>query len=122
MTTRKHYQLELGKLFDCELKSRAEMEASIPADQLGWWHDVCPGKVIKLRQATESDIQSNWFRSTASRNPDDYMIEHRENGRLVHKNAIKSTYARSQVPLAETEINDRLGQIRKELSANKEGA
>ena len=38
------------------LKSRKEMERTIPRERLGWWHDVCPGQHMTLRDATSADL------------------------------------------------------------------
>lgn len=78
------------KIYDCLLKSRKEMERDIPAHNLGWWHDCIPGQNVKLREATEKDLEGKWLRRTASTNPDDYMIELHNKGSLVLKKAIKS--------------------------------
>lgn len=78
------------KIFECELKSRSEMERTISMDQLSWWHDCLPGSIVKLRQATPEDLKKCWIRKEASKDPANYMIELIENGRLILKKAIKS--------------------------------
>lgn len=76
------------ELFSCLMKSREQMERSFRYDQLGWWHDCCPGMTLTLRQATEEDLNRCWLRKTASRNPDDYMIQPIKNASLIPKKAI----------------------------------
>ena len=78
-----------GKVFTCYMKTRREMERDIPPHLLGWWHDCCHGKILRLRQATEADIIRSWIRAAGSRRPEDYMVETHENGLLVLKKAIK---------------------------------
>lgn len=75
------------KFFICVLKTRGEMERSIPTQNLGWWHDCIPGQVLKLREATEADISKSWLRKGASTKPEDYLVH--ESGLLISKKAIK---------------------------------
>lgn len=79
--------LELRKSFTCYMKTRREMERDIPSHLLGWWHDCCHGKILKLRQAIEADIIKAWIRTEGSRRPEDYMVT--EHGQLILKKAIK---------------------------------
>ncbi|MFQ1084919.1 hypothetical protein [Bordetella trematum] len=78
-----------------KLKSRKEMEATIPRDHLGWWHDVCPGQHMTLRDATADDLARCTLNGNRSKNPADYLCELPATGSLISKAAIKhcSTYA-----------------------------
>lgn len=78
-----------------KLKTRKEMERTIPREKLGWWHDVCPGQRLTLRDATEADIARCTTRKGSSTNPADYLCELPDDGSLVNKLAIASmsTYA-----------------------------
>lgn len=71
-----------------KLKSRREMERTIPREKLGWWHDVCPGERLVLRDARDSDLARCILREGSSRNPSDYLCELPESGSLVFKAAI----------------------------------
>lgn len=75
---------------DIKLKTRKEMEKDIPRDKLGWWYDVCPGKVIKnVRQATQEDLDRCCVRKDAK--PDDYFCEEFiEDGSLINKLAVSN--------------------------------
>ena len=72
-----------------KLKSRKEMEQTIPRERLGWWHDVCPGENLVLRDATVSDLARCNLRHGADRRPENYLCELPESGSLVHRDAIK---------------------------------
>ncbi|HEU4602627.1 MAG TPA: hypothetical protein VFS24_11690 [Steroidobacteraceae bacterium] len=71
-----------------KLKSREVIERDIPREKQGWWADVCPGKTLKVRDATESD----WMRcfhysgSTAA----DYFCEDFERGYLIPRYAAET--------------------------------
>lgn len=72
-----------------KLKSRTEMERTIPRNDLGWWHDVSPGGTLVLRNATEADLARCTLREGTSRNPDDYLCETCEKGSLVNRKAVE---------------------------------
>lgn len=74
-------------IYKCKLKTRKEMERDISRKDLGWWHDVCPGKTLTLKEAQQKDLDR--CIGTKDKNPSDYMVETFERGALVHKNAIK---------------------------------
>ncbi|ABO59840.1 hypothetical protein BSFA1_80710 (plasmid) [Burkholderia sp. SFA1] len=78
------------RIFRAKLKSRREMERDIPRNALGWWHDVCPGKTLYLRDATERDLARCIRNPGTSIEPTDYWCELPEDGSLVNKLAIKS--------------------------------
>ncbi|HDR9163649.1 TPA: hypothetical protein QDB28_004053 [Burkholderia vietnamiensis] len=75
-------------LYKATLKTRAEMERDIPRELLGWWHDVCPGKTLTLRDATADDLERVCLVKGSSRNPSDYLCENTEFGSLVSRAAI----------------------------------
>ncbi|PVX86439.1 hypothetical protein [Paraburkholderia unamae] len=81
-----------------KLKTRKEMERTIPRERLGWWHDVCPGGRLTLRDATEADLNRCHLREGSSRNPADYLCELPKDGSLVFKAAI-AHMATYQVPV-----------------------
>ncbi|KVN83431.1 hypothetical protein [Burkholderia ubonensis] len=72
-----------------KLKSRKEMERTIPREQLGWWHDVSPGKTLILRNATAADLARCTIGEGKSLNPDDYLCENFERGSLVNRKAVE---------------------------------
>lgn len=80
----------MSKIFLCQMKSRAEMERDISPDLLGWWHDILPGKTLKLKEATQADIDRSWIRSKAPKSPESYLVEVHDKGCLILKEAIKS--------------------------------
>jgi hypothetical protein len=77
------------QLYRAKLKSRAQMERDIPRNELGWWHDVCPGETLKLRDATAADLARCFLREGTSRDPADYLCETFEGGCLVSRKAVK---------------------------------
>ena len=66
------------------------MEETIPREQWGWWIDVCPGKTLKLRDATDQDIGRCILNEKSSRDPSDYFCELSSHGALVNKMAAQS--------------------------------
>lgn len=77
------------QLYRAKLKTRREMERDIPRNELGWWHDVCPGQTLKLRDATAADLARCHLREGTSRDPADYLCEPFEGGCLVSRRAVK---------------------------------
>lgn len=73
------------------LKSRFEMNKEFKKDRynLGWWHDVCPGDELEVRQATRADLARCKLDDRSSKNPRDYYCEDFENGSLINKRAVK---------------------------------
>jgi hypothetical protein len=98
-----------------KLKSRSEMEKTIPRERLGWWHDVCPGDNLVMRDATASDLARCSLKSGADRKPENYLCELPENGSLVHRDAIKNcrTIAIVAPPSADAKDSERLAHILK---------
>jgi hypothetical protein len=76
------------KLYRATLKTREQMEFDIPRESLGWWHDVCPGVTLKLREATAADIERCYVREGKTRDPADYLCENIPSGSLVLRAAI----------------------------------
>jgi hypothetical protein len=84
---------------DIKLKTRKEMERDIPRNELGWWYDVCPNRVIRnVRQATIDDMSGIVFNTDYLDNlktinklpdPNGYFIEDMEGGSLINKKAVK---------------------------------
>lgn len=75
------------KHFTCKLKTRKQMDEAFGEDPLGWYYDVCHGDTLKLKQATQADLER--CIGTKGKNPDGYMVEIFERGCLVDKRAIK---------------------------------
>jgi hypothetical protein len=82
------FEEEKPKLYSATLKTREQMERDIPRDHLGWWHDVCPGATMKLREATAADIERCYVREGKTRDPADYLCENMERGSLVLRAAV----------------------------------
>jgi hypothetical protein len=82
------FEEEKPKLYSATLKTREQMERDIPRDDLGWWHDVCPGATMKLREATAADIERCYVREGKTRDPADYLCENMERGSLVLRAAV----------------------------------
>lgn len=76
------------KLFLITLKTRSQIQDEIPRELQGWWADVCPGATLRVREATQSDIERCILNKEASRDPADYYCENIERGALVSKLAV----------------------------------
>ena len=72
------------------LKTRKEIEQTIPDDLWGWWKDVCPGETLTLRDATEADLARCVLGEDQSKHAKDYLCETFEQGSLVARIAVKS--------------------------------
>ena len=77
-------------IYTAKLKTREDMEETIPRENWGWWIDVCPGQILTLRNATESDLERCILGEHSSKDPDDYLCELSKHGALVSKVAIES--------------------------------
>lgn len=75
-------------IYRAKLKTRKQMEQDIPRNELGWWHDVCPGQTLELRDATAADLARCNLREGTSRDPADYLCENFERGSLVSRKAV----------------------------------
>lgn len=75
-------------VYKARLKTRKEMDATIPREDMGWWHDVCPGETLTLRDATAEDISRCHLKEHSSRDPADYFCEPSQHGALVNKVAV----------------------------------
>lgn len=115
MKAKDYYMLDTTKIFSCLMKSREEMQKDIPENLLGWWHDIFPGKVVKLRQATAEDMKRSWVRSFAPKNAEAYMVEPHERGCLILKDAIKSFVGEEQKTLSSDEVKTGLQMLREHL-------
>lgn len=76
------------KLYRAKLKTRARIMREIPREQQGWWADVCAGKTLELRDATEADIERCNLGKAAPRDPSEYLCENIERGSLVRRIAV----------------------------------
>lgn len=75
-------------IYSAKLKTRKEMERTIQRGLLGWWHDVCPGQTLELREATHEDIARCSLKEGSSRDPADYLCENVDRGSLVLREAV----------------------------------
>lgn len=105
-------------LYRARLKSRKEMDRDIPRDQLGWWHDVCPGDELLLRTATAEDLARCHLRPGSSRDPGDYLCENFDTGSLVLKAAI-AHIKEEPLPPAPCIYVDTRGQLVATVSAEQ---
>lgn len=72
-----------------KLKTRKEMEATIPRERWGWWIDVSAGQRMVLRDATAEDLARCVRLDGDARKPSDFLCELPANGALVSMDAIK---------------------------------
>lgn len=75
-------------IYTARLKSRQQMERDIPRERLGWWHDVCAGQRLVLRDATPADLARCSLRKGDTRGPEEFLCELPVDGSLVSKEAI----------------------------------
>lgn len=75
-------------IYEAKLKTRQQMQRDIPRADLGWWHDVCPGQTLEVRDATAEDLARCSLREGRSRDPADYLCENIERGSLIHRKAV----------------------------------
>ena len=101
-------------IYTAKLKTRKQMERDIPRNELGWWHDVCPGQTLELRDATEADLARCHLREGTSKDPADYLCETFENGSLVSRKAVAVL-----VPLPEQELDRRARDAIARLGAER---
>lgn len=73
-----------------KLKQRRRIDREIPRQQQGWWADVCPGKTLTLRDATEADLARCYLREGSSMEPADYLCELPPDGALVSRIGVAS--------------------------------
>lgn len=76
------------KTYTAKLKQRRRIDREIPRNIQGWWADVCAGKTMQLRDATDEDVARCYLREGSSRDAKDYLCEISENGSLIHKFAV----------------------------------
>jgi hypothetical protein len=75
-------------IYTAKLKTRKEMDRTIQRGLLGWWHDVCPGQTLEVRDATAADLARCSLREGSSMDPADYLCENFDRGSLVLREAI----------------------------------
>lgn len=90
-------------IYRAKLKTRKQMERDIDRADLGWWHDVCPGQTLELRDARPEDLARCSLREGRSRDPADYLCETFERGSLVHRKAVATL-----TPVSEAELDQRV--------------
>jgi hypothetical protein len=101
-------------IYHAKLKTRAQMQRDMPRNDLGWWHDVCPGQTLELRDATVSDLDRCNLRDGTSRDPADYLCENIERGSLVNRKAIAKL-----TPVDEVELDRRVRHAIHALGADR---
>jgi hypothetical protein len=78
--------------YSAKLRTRKDLESQRDTegytDAWGWWADVCPGSTLKLRDATDADINRCNIREGGSRNPADWLCELGARGSLVSRKAV----------------------------------
>ncbi|MEJ8837555.1 LysM peptidoglycan-binding domain-containing protein [Ramlibacter sp. AN1133] len=89
------------KIYRAKLKSKRAMERDIPRERWGWWHDVCPGQTLTLRDATAADLERCILGDHASKDPADYLCETFEGGCLVSREAVGHLGELPQVPASQ---------------------
>ncbi|MDF3858124.1 hypothetical protein P3W70_07195 [Achromobacter denitrificans] len=77
------------KIHRVKLKSRREMERTIPSERMGWWRDVSPGQQMVLRDATAADLERCILREGDTRGPEHFLCELEPGGALVSREAIE---------------------------------
>ncbi|WP_225547268.1 hypothetical protein [Chromobacterium violaceum] len=105
--------------YRAKLKSRKQMERDIPPGMRGWWFDVSAGCELRLRQATQSDVDRCTLADKASSNPDDYMCEIFERGSLVSKIAIEFMNAERNVFVAAPQPAQQIPSVIEEIAAER---
>lgn len=101
-------------IYTAKLKTRKEMERTIQRGLLGWWHDVCAGQTLELREATPEDLARCSLKEASSRNPADYLCENIDRGSLVLREAIAvlTPWTDEQMDREVRKAIDRLGAER----------
>ncbi len=79
----------LSQVYRCKIKSRKQIDREIPRDKQGWWADISAGQLIRLREATQADVDRCTLNEAHSKDPADYMCETHTNGSLVSKAALE---------------------------------
>lgn len=78
----------MGKLYKAKLKTREQIERDLPRADHGWWRDVCPGRTLTLRDATQADLDRCYVPVERQHSPEDYLCENFEGGCLVLRTAV----------------------------------
>ncbi len=72
-----------------KIKTRREIEKTIPRERWGWWKDVSAGQHLVLRDATAADLARCCKREGDMRGPDEFLCELPANGSLVSREALE---------------------------------
>jgi len=78
----------LVQTYKARLKTRAQIERDIPRVDHGWWRDVCPGRTLTLRDATQADLDRCYVQEERRQSPQDYLCEAFDGGCLVLRAAV----------------------------------
>jgi hypothetical protein len=73
-------------IYRAKIKTRRQMENTIPDKVRGWWWSVCPGQTLILRDATADDLERCIVDEDAK--PEDYLCEVIDHGSLIHRLAV----------------------------------
>ncbi len=105
----------MTQVYRCKIKSRKQIDREIPREKQGWWADISAGQLIRLREATQADLDRCTLNGEHSKNPADYMCETHTNGSLVSKvaleymnpeqNVFASTTPPQRKPLTDEQMN-----------------
>jgi PIN domain nuclease of toxin-antitoxin system len=79
----------MAQVYRCKIKSRKKIDREIPREKQGWWADISAGQLIRLREATQADVDRCTLNGAHSKDPADYMCETHTNGSLVSKVALE---------------------------------
>ena len=79
----------MAQVYRCKIKSRKQIDREIPREKQGWWADVAAGQLIRLREATQADLDRSVLNEAHSKNPVHYMCETHTGGSLVSKMALE---------------------------------
>jgi len=118
----------MTQVYRCKIKSRKQIDREIPREKQGWWADISAGQLIRLREATQADLDRCTLNGEHSKNPADYMCETHTNGSLVSKvaleymnpeqNVFASTTPQQRKPLTDEQIEEIWGNTPMMLNAH----
>jgi hypothetical protein len=73
-------------IYKAKIKTRRQMERTIPDRLRGWWWSCCQGQTLILRDATTDDLARCVVDPGAL--PEDYLCEVVDHGSLIHRMAV----------------------------------
>lgn len=105
----------ISQVYRCRIKSRKQIDREIPREKQGWWADISAGQLIRLREATQADIDRCTLNGAHSKNPADYMCETHTNGSLVSKAALEYMNPEQRQPHHKPLTDEQFQAIRRSL-------